>query len=144
MTLEEIQTLWDKDSKIDILELGNEAIKISSLHSKYYKILIQERLLLKKYFNEMTSLKAKKFQFFTNGHDEETRDLGWELPPQGKILRADAQMFVEADPDIQKQTLKIAIQTEKVEMVDSIIKSLNARGYNIKTAFDYIRFNAGG
>ena len=144
MTLEEIQTLWDKDSKIDILELGNEAIKISSLHSKYYKILIQERLLLKKYFNEMTSLKAKKFQFFTNGHDEETRDLRWELPPQGKILRADAQMFVEADPDIQKQTLKIAIQTEKVEMVDSIIKSLNARGYNIKTAFDYIRFNAGG
>ena len=36
MTLEEIQNLWSKDSKVDRTELGEEAIRIPQIHSKYF------------------------------------------------------------------------------------------------------------
>ena len=38
MTLEELQADWEKDTVIDRSELGQEALKIPQLHSKYYKI----------------------------------------------------------------------------------------------------------
>ena len=38
MNLDEIQALWDEDSKIDQDELHVESTKIPSLHAKYYKI----------------------------------------------------------------------------------------------------------
>ena len=37
MTLDDIYTEWDKDSKIDQTELAKEALKIPQLHNKYYK-----------------------------------------------------------------------------------------------------------
>ena len=39
MNLDEIQTLWEEDSKIDEDNLHQESTKIPALHAKYYKIL---------------------------------------------------------------------------------------------------------
>ena len=47
MTLEEIQSLWSKDSEVDRTALGEEASKIPQLHSKYFKIFSTERLKLR-------------------------------------------------------------------------------------------------
>jgi len=41
MNIDEIQTLWEQDSKIDPDNLHTESIKIPSLHSKYYNIYKQ-------------------------------------------------------------------------------------------------------
>jgi hypothetical protein len=38
MNLDEIQKLWEEDSKIDEDNLHTESVKIPSLHAKYYKI----------------------------------------------------------------------------------------------------------
>ena len=40
-------------------------------------------------------------------------------------------------------SLKIGFQQEKIEFLDSILKTLNNRGYNIKTAVDWIKFTNG-
>ena len=47
MNLDEIQALWDEDSKIDQDELHVESTKIPSLHAKYYKIYNNLTLLKK-------------------------------------------------------------------------------------------------
>jgi len=52
-------------------------------------------------------------------------------------------MYMEADKDIINQSLKIGYQQEKVELLESILKSLNTRGYNIKSAIDWIKFTSG-
>ena len=39
MKLSEIQEQWKKDSIIDELELGREAVKTATLHAKYLTIL---------------------------------------------------------------------------------------------------------
>ena len=38
MNLEQIQEMWEKDSKIDPDNLHDESLKIPQLHSKYYTL----------------------------------------------------------------------------------------------------------
>lgn len=143
MKLESILELWSEDSHINKMELGDEALKISKLHSKYYQIYINERLLLKKYDAELKQLKMEKYEFYLNGPTEEQYKKGWQLPAKGRVLKADVPMYVEVDKDVVELTLKYGLQKEKVELLDSIIKSLRDRGFNIKAAIEFERFRAG-
>ena len=143
MKLEEIFDQWKKDAEIDITELGNESIKIAKLHHKYFQILSSERLLLKSHEAEMKRLKLDKYEFYTQGPNEQTPK-EWKLPPKGLILKQDIPMYMEADNEIIKLSLKIGVQQEKIELLESIIRNLMNRGYNVKTALDWQRFINGG
>lgn len=143
MKIEEIFTQWEKDSKIDKTELGDEALSIPKLHHKYFQILVSEKLLLRAHESEMKKLKLDKYEFLTQGPNEETKNKGWKLPPKGMILKAELPMYIDADPDIIKQSLKIGLQQEKIELLESIIKTIINRGFLIKSAIDWQKFTMG-
>jgi hypothetical protein len=143
MKIENILEQWQIDAEIDRTELGDEALKIPKLHHKYYQIYISEKLMLRSYENDMKKLKLDKYEFYTQGHTDETRSLGWELPAKGMILKTDIPMYMEADKELIKLSLKIGIQQEKIELLESIIKSLTNRGYQIKSAIDWQKFTMG-
>ncbi len=143
MKLDEITSLWEQDSKIDKTELADESLKIPQLHHKYYKIYSNEKLILRKLNTEYKQLRLQKFEFYTQGPNEETEDKGWVLPAIGRILKADVAQYIEADNDLIQLSLKIGIQEEKIEFLESIIKTLNNRGYNIHTALEFIKFMNG-
>ena len=137
--IEEILESWKEDSNIDRTELGDEALRIPKLHHKYYQMYIHERLNLRSLEAEMKQLKLDKYEFYTQGPNEQTPS-NWKLPARGMILKADIPMYMDADKEIIDLSLKIGLQQEKVEFLESIIKSLNNRGYNIKAAIDWQRF----
>ena len=143
MKIEDILEQWKIDSQIDRTELGDAALVIPKLHHKYYEIYIQEKLSLRSYETDMKKLKLEKYEFYTQGHTDQTRSLGWELPARGMILKTDIPMYMDADKDTIKLSLKIGIQQEKVELLESIIKSLTNRGYQIKSAIDWVKFTNG-
>jgi hypothetical protein len=143
MKLESIFELWEHDSKINRDELDRESLDASKLHQKYHKIYTQERMLLRKYEIELKLLRLEKFEFYTQGPTRETQEKGWVLPPIGKILKADAGNYVDADKDIVELTLKVGIQHEKIELLESIIKSIMNRGFQIKNAIDFMKFQSG-
>lgn len=143
MKLEDIYELWEKDSQIDRTELGDEALKIPKLHHKYFQILLGERLTLRKLESEMKQLKLDKYEFYTQGPNEDTIAKGWKLPPKGMILKSDIPMYLEADNEIVNQSLKIGLQQEKVTFLEDIIKSLNNRNYIIRNAIDWQKFTMG-
>ena len=144
MTLDELLENWKADSEIDRTELGEEAIKIPQLHSKYFKFYSTERLSLRKLEEDLKVLKKQKYEWFSGSMDyEDLNDLGWEPNPL-KILRADIPQYIDADKDIVSLNLKIAYQKEKVDFLDNAIRSLNTRGYNIRAAIDWEKFKMGG
>jgi len=122
MNIDEITELWKEDSFIDKTELGDESIKIPSLHQKYYKIYINEKLILRKQETALKQLKLEKYEFFSQGPNEETKARGWKLPAKGLILKTDIPMYIEADQDIINMSLKIGYQQEKIDYLESIIK----------------------
>ena len=144
MKFEDIFDEWKKDSEVDQTDLGNESLKIPKLHHKYYMMLVAEKSALRKLEGRMKQLKLAKHEFYSQGHTEETKKLGWELPPRGIILKADIPMYIEADGDIVDLSLKIGIQAEKVEFLESIIKGLQTRNFIIKNAIDFLKFTSGG
>lgn len=144
MKIEEIMNEWSQDVEIDSTELGSESLKIPKLHSKYINILVAERLLLRKLESELKVLKKDKYEMFTMGATKEHRDLGWELPPRGIVLKQDIPIYMESDKDIINLSLRIGMQQEKVDLLESIIKSIQNRGYQLKTSLDFLRFTMGG
>lgn len=143
MKIEDIFELWEKDSQIDRTELGDESLKIPQLHHKYFKIYSKERLLLRKLEADMKQLKLVKYEFYTQGPTDESHELGWIFPPAGKILKSEVSYYTEADQDIINLSLRIGMQQEKIDLLDSIIRTLNNRGYNIKSALDWEKFKVG-
>lgn len=143
MKLESIFELWEQDSKIKREDLGDESLKISTLHSKYHKIYTQERLTLRKYEYELKQLKLDKYEFFTQGPTKETVERGWKLPPIGKVIRSDVDKYIDADQDNIDLSLRIGLQHEKIELLESILKTIHNRGFHIKNAIDFIKFTSG-
>lgn len=140
MTFEELLKEWDKDTFIDKTEVSNESIKIPKLHAKYYRIYVSEKLQLKKFESELKVLKLEKYEFYTQGHTKESREKGWELPARGMILKGDIPMYMDADKELIEISLKIGIQQEKVDALESIIKSINNRGFLLKSIVDWTKF----
>ena len=143
MKTEEIFELWGQDSQIDKTELGDAALEIPKLHHKYFQILLNERLVLRKFEAEMKQLKLDKYEFYTQGPNEETVKKGWKLPAKGIILKADIPMYMDADPDLVNQSLKIGLQQEKVSFLEDIIKSINNRNFIVRNAIDWQKFTMG-
>ena len=144
MKIEDIFTEWEEDTKVDRTELGDEALKIPKLHHKYFQILVKEKMILRQYEAEMKQLKLDKYEFLTQGPNEETKDKGWRLPAKGMILKNDLPLYMDGDQDIINLSLKIGLQQEKIEFLDSIIKSIMNRNFVIKNAIDWQRFTMGG
>lgn len=143
MKLEEIFEMWAQDSEIDRTEMGKESLKIAKLHYKYYRIFSNERLLLKKMEIEHKQLYKDKYDWFNGVMDaDRLKELNWE-PNYIKIMKAEIPMHIDSDKDIIKNNLRIAVQQEKVDVLESIIKSLQSRGYNIKSAIDWEKFKTG-
>mgnify|MGYP003641035868 CR=1 FL=1 len=143
MKIEDIHKMWALDAKIDGTELSVEALRIPSLHSKYFVIFTEERLRLRKYETDMKKLKLEKHEFFTQGPTQETMLKGWQLPPVGKVIKSEVSNYIDADDDIIHLTLRIGIQQEKIELLDSVIRSLNTRGFLIKSSIDWEKFKMG-
>ena len=143
MKLEEIQTIWEQDCTIDKTELGNESTKIPQLHSKYYKIYSQERLRLKGMLSEQRQLYKIKHEYYTGTlSEEELKENEWE-PCSLRILKNDLSIYMGADKDLTQIQLKLDIQQEKVDFIESLIKSLTNRGFQIKAAIDWVKFTNG-
>jgi hypothetical protein len=140
MKLEDIQDLWSEDCTWQDDLLDQELLKIPQLHTKYYKIFSQERLLLKKLEADKAKLTGDKWEYYLGDMaQEDLNERGWE-PFLKKVLKADVPRYLEGDKDLITLNIKIAYQKEKVDFLDSIIKSLTARGYNIKGAIEWRKF----
>ena len=143
MKIDKIFEEWDADTNFDKTELGDEALKVSKLHHKYFRILTQERITRRSLEAEMKVLRLEKFEFYTQGPSKESVERGWQMPPIGKVVKSEVNNYMEADRDIIDISLKIGIQSEKIDLLESIIKTILSRGYNIKAAIDWEKFKMG-
>ena len=143
MKLEEIQELWNRNREIDIAELAIESVRIPQLHDKYLKIYIDERIKLKSLEFELSKMVRLKNDYYSGRMaKEDLEKLGWE-PFLGKILKGEMHSYLEADEDVFRIKTKIVMMEEKINYLDSIVKMINNRGFQIKSAIDWIKFKSG-
>ena len=111
--------------------------------TKYFKYFSDERLRIKQYEQQYKILYKQKFEYYMGTMDiEEMNDLGWEPQPL-KILKQDLPVYIDADEDIINLNLKIALQKEKIDVLENIIRMINTRGFQLKNVIDWERFKSG-
>ena len=140
MNLDEIQSLWDEDSKIDADNLHSESTNVPSLHAKYYRILNNLLLLKKMEENKFKQIKKDKWQYYTGKADPEVYI---EKPFDHKVLRQDVDKYMDADEDLIKILSKIDYYQVMISYLDSILKTINNRTYQIKNAIEWQQFIRG-
>ena len=140
MDIEKIQTLWDEDSKLDVDNLHTESTKIPSLHAKYYKIYNKILLLKKMEENKLKILNKEKWQYYTGKANPEVYI---DKPFDHKVLRQDVDKYLESDDDLIKAKTKIDYFQVMLNYLDSILKNINNRTYQIKNAIEWQQFIRG-
>ena len=143
MKLEEIQELWNRDREIDITELATESIRIPQIHDKYLKIYVDEKIKLRKLQLNLAKISKMKSDYYSGRMSQEELDrLEWQ-PFLVKVLKGEVNSYVESDDDIIKLKETIALMEEKINYIDSVIRMINNRGFQIKSAIDWIKFKDG-
>ena len=140
MNLDEIQSLWDADSKLDPDNLHTESTVIPALHAKYYRILNRIILLKKAEENKYKILKKEKWQYYTGKADPQVYV---DKPFDHKVLRQDVDKYMDADEDLIKQLSKIDYYQVMISYLDSILKTIGNRTYQVKNAIEWQQFIRG-
>lgn len=143
MKIDDIVVEWESDCDIDMTNISLESASIPKLHNKYYKMYMGEGMRLKQMRSEYKCLQKIKVEYYKGElSSEELKENGWEPQPL-KILRQDIPTYLDSDSDIIEHSLRIGMQEQKVEYLESIIKMINNRGYQLKTIVDYEKFRQG-
>lgn len=143
MDLKTIREMAIDDLPIDETCLDRESLNVPKLHNKYLNILHDEKLVLYKHKTEFRKLQKLKWEYYNGKLDEVTlKEKGWE-PFSLRILKQDAEMYMNADDDMIAADARLLFQQEKVNYLESIIKGLNGRQYHIRDAILWRKFVSG-
>ena len=140
MNLDEIQSLWSEDSKIDPDNLHTESTNIPALHAKYYRILNRIILLKKSEENKFKVLKKEKWQYYSGKADPQVYV---DKPFDHKVLRQDVDKYMDSDEDLIKTLSNIDYYQVMTNYLDSILKNINNRTYQVKNAIEWQKFIRG-
>lgn len=140
MKLDELTEMMKLDSVIDESNLDGESLKISYLHGKWYSLYVSEARVLRTVHNELKALRRTKTEYYLG---KATDEVYLANPLHLKVLRSDLDTYLDSDPDLIMLDERVNTQKLKCEMLESFIKSLNSRGFNIKSAIDFLRFKNG-
>jgi hypothetical protein len=139
--LEKVQEMWEKDSKIDIDNLHNESLNIPALHAKYFELYNTINLLKKRAEQQKKKIRHEKYEYFTGKSDPEV----YEKNPFPKKIRdkETLQGYLDSDDKISEISLKIEYYETLLNYIESILKVIQNRTYQIKNAIEFIKFQAG-
>lgn len=144
ITLNELQDMWVEDAKVDELELGRESIKTPELHAKYLNMLSTFKLQLRKNKSNLLTLRRLKWQYYRGElTQQELNNLGWDQYLGNAPLNNQMNDFLDTDADIIKLTDKVEYIDTCITQIEGIMRSLNARSFDIKNAIEWTKFTNG-
>ncbi|MBU88971.1 MAG: hypothetical protein CMA57_01030 [Euryarchaeota archaeon] len=139
--LDKIQEMWEKDSKLDSDNLHEESLKIPSLHAKYFEMYNTIFLMRRKSEQQRKNIRHERYEYFSGKADP---DVYVESPFPKKIRDKETmQKYLDADEKLSGVSLKIDYYETMLVYIESILKQINNRTYQIKNAIEFMRFNAG-
>ena len=139
--LDTIQEMWEKDAKIDRDNLHDESLNIPSLHAKYFQIYNTIFLLRKKAEQQRKNIRHERYEYFSGKADP---DVYKQNPFPKKIRDKDTMTkYLDADEKLSNASLKIEYYDTMLTYLESILKVIHNRTYQIKNAIEFMRFNAG-
>ena len=133
--------MWEKDSQIDPDNLHTESLKVPSLHAKYHDMFNNFLLLRKKAEQQRKNIRHERYEYYAGKADPEV----YHKDPFGKKIRDKDTMtkYLDADEKLRAINLKIDYYETLLNYIESILKQISNRTYQIKNAIEWQKFIAG-
>lgn len=144
MKLTELQEAWKTDAQIDHTNLGRSAARTPELHAKYLNLLTSARLQARKAESDYYKLRNVKYRYFRGELTrQELEDLGWAQYQGVKPLKSDMDEMLNTDTDLITAQDKLEYLKTVLYQLESILKSIHSRTWDIKNAIEWEKFSNG-
>ena len=141
MNLEELKKQAYKDLPItDQEHLDQESFRNQEIKSKWLDYKTRFELLLVKNKGDYQKLYRAKWEYYGGKADAK---IYASKPFDLKVLKSDLAMYITSDEDIIELMNKIGYLEIVIKYIDGVIKSIDNRGWDIKNAIEWRKFEAG-
>ena len=132
-----------EDIKLDLLDIENELLRNSHLIGKWLTYQQNQKAKFLLIETDYKRFLSKKKRYLMGRLDDEERESnGWPIEGN-KILKADLDMWLDADDEILKKKKHYLVQKQIVEFIDSTLSQGVDKKWSIKAYLDYKKWIEG-
>ena len=140
MTLDELKLQVQKDLKVDDEHLDTESLKNQEIKAKYLDHKSRYELLLFRAKGDYKRMYREKWEYYGGKADAK---IYATKPFDLKVLKTDLAVYITSDEEIINAENKVGYLETVVDYIKGVIKSVDNRGWDIKSAIDWKKFEAG-
>jgi len=140
MTLDELKLQVQKDLKVDDEHLDTESLKNQEIKATYLDHKSRYELLLFKAKGDYKRLYREKWEYYGGKADAK---IYATKPFDLKVLKTDLAVYITSDEEIINAENKVGYLETVVDYIKGVIKSVDNRGWDIKNAIEWKKFEAG-
>ena len=140
MNLEELKLQVSQDLRVDDEHLDTESLKNQEIKAKYLEHKSKFELLLFKAKGDYKRLYREKWEYYGGKSDAK---IYASKPFDLKVLKTDLGVYISADEEIIDAENKIGYLETVIDYIKGVIKSVDNRGWDIKNAIEWKKFEAG-
>ena len=140
MNLDELKLQVSQDLRVDDEHLDTESLKNQEIKAKYLDHKSKFELLLFKAKGDYKRLYREKWEYYGGKADAK---IYASKPFDLKVLKTDLGVYISADEEIIDAENKIGYLETVIDYIKGVIKSVDNRGWDIKNAIEWKKFEAG-
>ena len=140
MTLDELKLQVQRDLKVDNEHLDTESLKNQEIKANYLDHKSRYELLLYKAKGDYKRMYRDKWEY---DHGKADAKIYAATPFDLKVLKTDLAVYISADEEIMNAENKIGYLETVIDYIKGVIKSVDNRGWDIKNAIEWRKFEAG-
>jgi len=140
MTLDELKLQVQRDLKVDNEHLDTESLKNQEIKANYLDYKSRYELLLYKAKGDYKRMYREKWEYYGGKADAK---IYATKPFDLKVLKTDLAVYISADEEIMNAENKIGYLETVIDYIKGVIKSVDNRGWDIKNAIEWRKFEAG-
>ena len=140
MNLDELKLQVQRDLKVDDEHLDTESLKNQEIKATYLDHKSRYELLLYRAKGDYKRLYREKWEYYGGKADAK---IYASKPFDLKVLKTDLSVYITSDEEVIDAENKIGYLETVVDYIKGVIKSVDNRGWDIKTAIDWKKFEAG-
>ena len=140
MNLDELKLQVQRDLKVDDEHLDTESLKNQEIKATYLDHKSRYELLLYRAKGDYKRLYREKWEYYGGKADAK---IYATKPFDLKVLKTDLAVYITSDEEIINAENKVGYLETIVDYIKGVIKSVDNRGWDIKNAIEWKKFEAG-
>ena len=140
MNLDELKLEVYNDLKVNNEHLDTESLKNQEIKAKYLDHKSRYELLLFRAKGDYKRMYREKWEYYGGKADAK---IYASKPFDLKVLKTDLAVYITSDEEIINAENKVGYLETVVDYIKGVIKSVDNRGWDIKSAIDWKKFEAG-